>query len=53
MTERADQLHHDIAPVQSTALVQPLFLAKHHITQIFQPPTAYIWLPATYGFSQS
>jgi len=38
MTERADQLHHDIAPVHSTALVQPLFLAKHHITQIFQPP---------------
>jgi hypothetical protein len=32
MTERADQLHHHIAPTHSTALVQAL-LAKHHITQ--------------------
>jgi hypothetical protein len=52
MTERADQLHHDNAPAHSTALVQA-FLAKHHITQVFQPPTAKIWLPATFGFSQS
>jgi hypothetical protein len=37
MTERADQLHHDNAPVHSTALVQA-FLAKHHITQVCQPP---------------
>jgi hypothetical protein len=25
------------------------FLAKHHVTQVCQPPTAQIWLP---GFSQ-
>jgi transposase len=31
MTERAD------APVHSTAFVQA-FLAKHHITQVYQPP---------------
>jgi len=37
MTERTDQLHHDNAPANSTALVQPV-LAKHHITQICQPP---------------
>jgi hypothetical protein len=37
MTERADQLHHDNAPAHSTALVQA-FLAKHHITQVCQPP---------------
>jgi len=30
MTERAHQLHHDIAPAHSTALVEA-FLAKHHI----------------------
>ena len=35
--ERADQLHRDIAPAHSTALVQT-FLAKHHITQVCQPP---------------
>ena len=29
------------------------FLAKHHITHVCQPPTAQIWQPATYGFSQS
>jgi hypothetical protein len=29
MTERADQLHHDNAPVHSTALVQA-FMAKTH-----------------------
>jgi transposase len=37
MKERADQLHHDNAPAHSTALVQG-FLAKHHITQVCQPP---------------
>jgi hypothetical protein len=37
MTERADQLHNDNAPAHSTALMQA-FLAKHHITQVFQPP---------------
>jgi hypothetical protein len=37
MTERADQLHHDNSPAHSTALVQA-FLAKHYITQIWQPP---------------
>jgi hypothetical protein len=37
MTERAVQLHHDNAPVHSTALVQA-FLPKHHITQVCQPP---------------
>jgi transposase len=38
MTERADQLHHDNAPDHSTVLMQALFLAKHHITQVCQPP---------------
>jgi len=37
MTERADQLHHDYAPVHSTAPVQA-FWAKHHITQVCQLP---------------
>jgi hypothetical protein len=37
MTQRADQLHHDNAPAYSTALMQA-FLAKHHITQVCQPP---------------
>jgi len=37
MTERADQLQHDNAPAHSTALLQA-FLAKHHITQVCQPP---------------
>ena len=37
MTERADPLHHNNAPAYSTALVQA-FLAKHHITQLCQPP---------------
>ena len=36
ITERADQLHQDIAPAHSTALVLA-FLAKHHITQLCQP----------------
>jgi hypothetical protein len=40
MTERADQLHHDNAPAHSTALAQGIFffVAKHHITQVCQPP---------------
>ena len=37
MTERADQLHHNKAPAHCTALLQT-FLAKHHITQVCQPP---------------
>jgi len=41
MTEQADQLHHDIAPAHSTALVQDYFFsAKHHITQVCQPPNS-------------
>jgi hypothetical protein len=28
MTERADQLHHDIAPARSTALMQAFFFGK-------------------------
>ena len=36
MTEQADQLHHNNAPTNSTALVQAFFLAKHHITQFYQ-----------------
>jgi hypothetical protein len=46
MTERADQLHHDNAPAQSIALVQA-FLAKHHITQVYQHP-----LQPTFGSLQ-
>jgi hypothetical protein len=37
VTKRADQLHHNIAPAHSTALVRA-FLAKHHITQVCQHP---------------
>jgi len=37
MAERADQLHNDNVPAHFTALVQA-FLAKHHITQVWQPP---------------
>jgi len=37
MTERAYQRHHNNASAHSTALVQA-FLAKHHITQVCQPP---------------
>jgi len=49
MTERADQLHHNNAPAHSTALLQAV-LAKHHITQVYQPPyspnlaTCNFWL---------
>jgi len=52
VTERADQLHHDIALAHSTVLVQAI-LAMHHITQVCRPLTAQIWLPATSGFIQS
>jgi hypothetical protein len=40
MTEREDQLHHDNAPVHSTASVQAFFffLAKHQTTEACQPP---------------
>jgi len=39
MTRRADQLHHNNAHAHSTVLVQAFFfLAKHHITQVCQPP---------------
>jgi hypothetical protein len=37
MTEWADQLHHDNASAHSTPLTQD-FLAKHHTTQVCQPP---------------
>ena len=37
MTDRADKIHHENVPAHSTAVVQD-FLAKHHITQIYQPP---------------
>jgi len=37
VTEWADHLHHNNVPAHSTALVQA-FLAKHHITQVSQPP---------------
>jgi len=54
MTEPADQLHHNNAPAHSAALVQHFFLAKHRITQGFQPPSPLqTWLQATSGFTQS
>jgi len=37
VAERTEQLHYDKAPAHSTAPVQA-FLAKHHITQVCQPP---------------
>jgi hypothetical protein len=37
MAELADQLHHNKAPAHYTVLV-PALLAKHHITQVCQPP---------------
>jgi transposase len=37
MTKQADQLHHNNVPTHSTAIMQ-VFLAKHHITQVCQPP---------------
>jgi hypothetical protein len=40
MTEQADQLHHDNSLAHSTAAVLAL-LAKHHITQVCQPPSPY------------
>jgi hypothetical protein len=51
MTELADQLHHDNAPVQPTAFVQALFgKASHHpgLSAPYRPDL----LPATSGFSQ-
>jgi len=53
ITEQADQLHHDNAPVHSTALVQALYGKASHHPGLSAPPTAQIWLPATYGFSQT
>ena len=52
VTERADQLHHDIAPANSTALVQAFLLGKasHHPGLSVLPPPTQIWLPATSGF---
>jgi len=37
MTEQADKLHHYNMPAHSTAIGQA-FSAKHHITQVCQPP---------------
>ena len=51
MTER--QLHNDNAPAHSTALVQAFFGKASHHPDLSAPPTAQIWLPATFGFSQS
>jgi len=55
MTERADLLNHDNEPAHSTALVQAFFFVWRWITspRSVSPPTAHIWLPATFGFSQS
>jgi len=36
MTEQADQIHHDNAPVHSATVIQA-FLAKHHVIQVCQP----------------
>jgi histone-lysine N-methyltransferase SETMAR len=47
MTERADQLHHDNVPAHSTAIVQA-FLAKHHITQVCQPPYSPDFTPCDF-----
>ena len=49
ITERADQLHYDNAPVHSTALVQA-FLARHHITQVCQPPYSTDLVPSDFWF---
>jgi hypothetical protein len=49
MTERADQLHHDNAPANSTALVQA-FLAKRHIAQVCQPPYSPYLAPCDFWF---
>jgi len=47
MNERADQ-HHDNAPAHSTVLVQA-FLAKRHITQVFQPAYSPDLAPRDFG----
>jgi hypothetical protein len=49
MTERADQLHHDNAPANSTALVQAL-LVKHIITQFCQHPYSPDLAPCDFWF---
>jgi hypothetical protein len=49
MTERADQLHHDNAPDNSTALMQA-FLAKHRITQVCQHPYSPDLAPCDFWF---
>jgi hypothetical protein len=52
MTERADQLHDDNAPADSTVLVQEfLFLVKHHITQVCQPPYSPDLAPCDFWLS--
>jgi hypothetical protein len=48
MTERANQVHHDNAPANSTALVQVLWQSIISPRSV-NPPTAQIWLPATFG----
>ena len=52
MTERAEQRICINAPDHSTVLIQAFFFAKHHITQVCQPPTVQIYHPASCGFSQ-
>jgi hypothetical protein len=54
MTERGEQLHHNITPAHSTALVQA-FRAKHHITMegLSAPPTVQNWLNAASWFSKA
>jgi hypothetical protein len=49
MTEQADQLHHDNASAHSTALVQA-FWAKHHFTQVCQPPYSPDLAPCDFWF---
>ena len=49
MTERADHLHHDNAPVHSIALVQAI-LAKYRITQVCQPPYSPDLAPCDFWF---
>jgi len=53
MTKPADQLHHHNAPVHSTALVQSFLWQSITSPRSVSSPKAQIWLPATFGFSQS
>ena len=46
------QLCHDNVPALELCLMQS-FLVKHQITQVTHPPTAPIWCPVTFGFSQN